>query len=231
MDHNLAALAVLASLTLSTAGAVTGLVPAEQAPPLSPGPDEAPAVLSAGEDPGDNGIVYMVHGTFEPNPTAPTPAPPAHEAFATTQQSGQIVLHVIPYSVEDQAPTSFEDDVQITLEGPAPDQSVVVEPRAGTSDDERCVDETSIKGHQGDVEDCLVVEIDAETVQGWGLVEIVLEGTHAPTGTSIAETYSSPAHVAMHTTMEDGQPGWSTADQLSTVGTPILVEDLVDPAA
>lgn len=230
MDRNLATLAVLTSLALSTAGAAPAVMTADEASTVSTGADEASTVSSAGEDPDDNGIVYMVHGTFEPNPTGPTPAPPAQEAFATTQQSGEIVLHVIPYSVEEQAPTSFEEDVQVILDGPAPDQALVVEPREGTTDDQRCVDETKIEGHEGDVADCLVVTTDAESVRGWGVVEIVLNGTHAPTGASVAETYSSPAHVAMHTTMEDGEPGWSTADQLSAVSTPILVEDLVDPA-
>lgn len=221
MNRTLAGLAVLASLALSTAAA---------APTVATDADDGAIASTAAEDAGDNGIVYMVHGAFEPSPTAPTPAPPAEEAFATTQQDGEIVLHVIPYSVETEAPTPFEDDVQVTLEGPAPGQALVVEPREGTADDQRCVDETSLEGHEGDVEDCLVVEVDADFVRGWGLVDVVLEGTHAPTGATVVESYSSPAHVAMHTTMEDGQPGWSTADQLSALATPILVEDLVDPA-
>lgn len=209
MNRILTTLAVLASLALATAGA-------------------APA-FAAGDDSSDNGIVFMVHGNFEPNPTAPTPAPPAQEAFASTPQDGEIVLHVIPYSVDTQTPTAFEDDTHVHLEGQAPGQALTVDPRAGTSQDQRCVDETTIPGHEGDVSDCLVVSVAAEDVRGWAAIDIVLHGTHAPTGSSVVETYSSPAHVAMHTTMEDGEPGWQTADQLSGYDTPLLVEDIVDP--
>lgn len=188
-----------------------------------------PATLAqTGDDAGDNGLVYMVHGHFEPAVTDEIPPPPAHEAFAATQDDGEIVLYVIPYSVETQAPVSLEAP-SVTIDGPLPDQSLEATPREGTTDDQRCVDETSIEGHEGDVSDCLVVEVDADEMSGWGAVDIVLEGTHD--GEPIQEAYSSAAHVAMHTTMEDGAPGWDTADSLSAVPTPFLIEDQVDPVA
>lgn len=181
------------------------------------------------EDAGDNGLVYMVHGHFEPAITDEIPPPPAHEAFATTQDSGEIILYVIPYSTEEEAPVPFEDDAQVELNGPLPGQSITLDPREGTPEDERCVDETTIEGHEGDIGDCLVAKLPAETVRGWGAVDIVFSGTLATTGEHLGETYSSPAHIAIHTTMEDGAPGFEAADQLSSVGTPFLVEDLIDP--
>lgn len=200
---------VLSGLVLVTAAAQASALPDEEA--------------------ADNGLVYMVHGHFEPAVTEDVPPPPAHEAFATTQQEGQIVLYVIPYSVDEQAPTPFSDDTIVALSGPLPGQTLLLEPREGTQDDDRCVDETSIPGHEGDVSDCLVVEAPAEEVRGWTALGIELRGTMVETGEHVTEAYSSAAHVAMHTTMEDGEPGWETADQLSGLATPFLVEDLVDP--
>lgn len=204
--------AVLLSFVLLTTGVSTTLANVDQ-------------------EAGDNGLVYMVHGHFEPAVTEPTPAPPGQEAFATTQQEGEILLSIIPYGVEEEAPIALADDAQLLLEGPLPDQAVTLDPREGTSEDARCVDETSLPGYEGDVEDCLVATVDAETVRAWGAVSITLSGTLASTDTFVEEAYSSPAHLALHTTMEEGEPGFATADQLSALTTPFLVEDLVDPVA
>lgn len=177
------------------------------------------------DDAATNGIVYMVHGHFEPAVT--DPPPPIHEAFAATQEDGNVVFYVIPYSVDTEAPTQFDvDDTTIAIEGAT--TSYVAQPRAGTTSDQRCVDETTIPGHDGPISACLVVEAPADQVPG-GAVEIVLRGTHVETDEFVIEAYSSPAHVSMHTTMEDGQPGWTTADELSGITTPFLIEDLVDP--
>lgn len=211
MTRRIAALAVIASLVLSTATA-------------------APGLAQLDEEAGDNGLVFMVPGHFEPALTDEIPPPPAQEAFLTTQQDGEIVLYVIPYSVEDEAPTTFDvDDTTIAIEGQLPGQSIILEPREGTQEDQRCVDETSLEGHEGEVCDCLVVTVDAEEVRGWSAVTVELRGTMVSTGEFLTENYSSVAHVAIHTTMEDGVPGWETADDLSAVATPFLAEDLVDP--
>lgn len=212
MRHRTASITVLLSFVLLTVGFSS-------------------AAAQVDEDAGSNGIVFMVHGHFEPAVTDEIPPPPAQEAFATTQQDGEIVLYVIPYSTVTEEPTAFGDDTTIAIEGQLSGQSLIVEPRTGTTDDQRCIDETTITDHKGDVSDCLVVEIDASEVRGWGAVEIELRGTHLAADTFITESYSSPAHVAIHTTMEDGAPGFDTADQLSAASTPFLVEDLVDPVS
>lgn len=178
------------------------------------------------EDPGQNGIVMMVHGHFEPAVTDQIPPPPAQEAFLTTQQNGEIILRVIPYDVETQKPIVV-DEATVAIEGQLPGQSVILEPEAPATDDARCIDETDLPDHEGPLEACMIVRVDAETVRGWGAVEVELR---ANVGDElVVEPYSSPAHLAMHTTMEDGAPGFDTADQLSGVTTPFLIEDLVDP--
>ncbi len=178
------------------------------------------------EDPSQNGIVMMVHGHFEPAVTDEIPPPPAQEAFLTTQQDGEIILRVIPYDVETETPV-LVDDATVAIEGQLPGQSVILDPEAPTGTEGRCGDETSLPDHEGPLDACLIVRVDAETVRGWGAVEVELRAN--VDGELVVEPYSSPAHLAMHTTMEDGQPGFDTAEQLSGVTTPFLIEDLVDP--
>lgn len=172
----------------------------------------------------DNGVVTMIHGRFSPNPTGPTPLPPGHEAFAARAEGGKVVLHVIPYSVETEAPLNLSGASPRLLVDVPGVGDMFVAPKADPADHPRCEDETTLPGHEGPLEACLVFEIDADRFEGRNAPTLEL---HWDGG---LEAYSSASHLMIHESMEGGLVTFEQADDRSGQPTPFVVEHGAAPA-
>lgn len=185
-------------------------------------------VPAAAQTPDDgNGYLLMVHATFEPRPqdTLDEGPPPAQEAFAGTQDDGNIVLHLIPYTVDGLTPVGVTDPtVEVeSLSG----ETFDLAPSPGTQDDEVCVEETSLPGHEGDVGDCLVAEVPADELAPADGLLVALRFTDGD-GEQV-ERYNAPAHIALHLAIDGAPIDPATIDATLTQPTPLLVETAVDP--
>lgn len=209
-------LTAAAVLALAAAGPLATAAPAPvDDHPFAPEPDSA-----------DNGVVMMVHGHVEPDPLAPTPAPPAHEALVATNEDGIVRLAVIPYSPDAEGTWRPNDlsaqDPELLVDAPGTDE-VWQEPNVDAADHDRCAEETSLPGHEGPPSACLVFAFDAGTFDGRNAPALEL---HWDGG---VEVYNAAAHALMHDRFEGGPVPVSQADGLTDQPTPFVVESLVDP--
>lgn len=208
------------SLTLGVSLALL-IVPAAAALP-APAADNP---LAPEPESRNNDVVMMVHGHVEPDPLAPTPAPPAHEAAVATNEDGAVRLAVIPYSPDAQDVWRPNDlsgenpELLVHAPGAGPER---FSPNVAAADHDRCEDETTLEGHEGPLSACLVFEFEASTFDGRNAPTLEL---HWDGG---MEAYNVAAHALMHDRFEGGPVPVSQADGLTGQPTPFAVSSPAD---
>lgn len=211
-------------LTILTAIVLLSTVAAPTVAPgaVDPAGDSGPA---AGADPAGNGIVTMVHLSFEPWVPGP---PPVAEALAGTNDGMFVYFHAIPYDVTGQKPLpTVLSEPEIEILDPAGEVLVRSGPNLDPASRPTCVEETSLENHTGPVEACVPLAVPASTFNGHPVVQVKLHWTNA-TGPQV-ENYNIPAHLLLHSAIEGTPVDLDTVDQHLTQATPVVVEYLVDP--
>lgn len=181
----------------------------------------AGGIASAAPTEDGNGYLMMVHATFEPRPEGP---PPAQEAFVGTQDDGDIVLRLIPYTLDGLVPVEVSDP-EVAVESLS-GGSFTPTPSAGTND-AICEEETSLHDHEGPVAACLIVRVPADELAPADALLVTLR--FADDGGEQVERYNAAAHIALHAAIEGAPVDPATVDATLTQPTPLLAETAVDP--
>lgn len=175
----------------------------------------------------EDGYTLMVHGHVEPDAPIQV-APPVEESLLATQDDGVIRLHVIPFSTATEAPVVV-DTPRLVVTAVHNGDSGTFFPNASATTSSTCQAETSLPGHQGPLEACLVFEVPVEWFPGEGVVYLSLRFTEEDQWRSVP--YSSVAHALLHLAIETGgEVTFEQADASDAVSTPFLVFEHADPA-
>lgn len=197
-----------------------------QANPESP-PETAASPVEGSQG---NGLVTMVHGSADPDPSdLGVPAPPAQEAFVAHRTGDSVILHVIPYDTDTARPANLSgDDPKLRIQRPGA-SDLEVEPNLDPETRPTCEEETSLEGHEGPIEACLVFEVPADEFTPQAAPTLVL--TFANATYDGVEAYNAGAHVLLHDHIEGGPVPLEVADELTGQPTPFVVEGAAEPPA
>jgi hypothetical protein len=187
-----------------------------------------------------NGVILMVHSTFEPHShealdDAQTGSVPVDQVVSSfkygsgsvgaTRSGEYIVFHAIPYLTATVDPVVVRDP-QLEVTALGSDRRLVLRPNVPADQERICQVETSWMGHEGPVEACTAYKVPVEAFDDMKVVTLTLHFLDA--GGSQEESHSLPAHALLHSAIYGAPVDLNTVDGAHTEASPLIIENLID---